>query len=63
MQKESTNLDQQFKRYGLRMFEFKFKQIQFELFKNVTFWFYNTLLASTSTQEKESMNLELWITR
>ena len=28
MQKESTNLDQWFKRYGLRKFEFKFDQIQ-----------------------------------
>ena len=58
MQKESTDLDKRFERYSLRKFEFKF-----ELFKNVKFWFYNILLVSTSTQEKESMNLELRISR
>ena len=28
MQKESIKLDKRFEKYGLRMFEFKFKQIQ-----------------------------------
>ena len=58
MQKESTNLDQQFERYGLRMVEFKF-----ELFKNVKLWFHNILQVTMNTQEKESINLELWISR
>ena len=58
MQKESTNLDQRFKRYGLRKFEFKFGKC-----KHVKFWLYSILLVTTSTQEKESMNLELRISK
>ena len=38
-------------------------KFKFELFKNVKLWFFNILLVTTSTQEKESMNLELRISR
>ena len=63
MQKESTNLDQRFERYNLRKFEFKFEQIKFKQFKNVKFWFYNILMVTMSTQEKELMNLDIRISR
>ena len=45
-------------RLNSNLSKFKFKQ-----FKNVKFWFYGILLVSTSTQEKESMNLEFRMSR
>ena len=38
-------------------------KFKFELLKNVEFWSCNILLVTKSTQEKESVNLELRISR
>ena len=38
-------------------------KFEFELLKNVKFWFYNILLVTMSTQEKESMNLDIRVSR
>ena len=38
-------------------------KFKFKLFKNVKFWFHNILLVTMSTQEKESVKLDIRISR
>ena len=50
--------------YGLKDMAFgslisDFNKFKFELFKHVKLCFYNILMVTMSTQEKESVNLEL----
>lgn len=55
-EKESMDLDIWDANYGFRKLEFKF-----EICKNVQLWLYYMLMVNVNTQEKELLDLGLWI--